>query len=415
MLLCAWFFDSLPALFASVFLAGFLIFRACVFLRVARAASATVSLAREARPEWLRQGGIVTVVTTVHVEVPPGQTAILSDLPPAGAPVIQGLACSPEMAAGNHAVSLRYGISCLSSGNIQWRGLDLTIRDPFFSLTLLFRGEWFRTPVLRVDPVGRYQKREGLGIYGERDLERFTMLKGSGIRSFRDYVTGDDPRSIDWKLSAKHGKLFVREYIGTTGTHPLLVVDLPDSAVPCPSRLRDAVLGAALNVAREMSCGPQGCSLIVISGANLLEFMPDERSVQKIERALLQFHSPQRAVQCFRSLDPVAAEALRVRLAGSATPRSSMEKRLLEIYSRFIPEIRPLPFDIQCARALRRRSETALHVLTTGTGDISHLITLGMHARRMGVEARLGLPEAMASPALLRKLRGSGYSLVRVV
>jgi uncharacterized protein (DUF58 family) len=414
-LICAWFLDSVPALFLSVFISGFVVFRALAFLRQAGATASTVSLEREIKPAWIRQGGVAAVSSIIHVRVPPGLSARVSDLPPPGAPVVQGTAKSELVEGGEHRIVLRYGVACLSSGNILWKGMDLLVCDQFFSLSIPFRSEQFRSPMLRVDPVGIYQKRDGLGLFGERDLEKVTVLKGSGVRSFRDYSPGDDPRSVDWKLSAKFGKLFVREYAGLSGKHPLLVVDLPDNAVPCPPSLRDTVVGAALSAAREMSTGPHGCSLMVISGANLLAFLPEERSLHRIERAILEFHSPQRAVQCFRSLDPVTAEAFRMRLAASASFHSSLEKRLLLIYSRFIPEIRPLPFDIQCARALCRRGEAALHVLTTGTGDISHLSTLGLHARRLGVDASLGLPEAMASQDLIRRLRGTGYSVVRVV
>jgi len=414
-LLSAWFLDSVPALFFSVFIAGFLVFRAILFLRRAGTAASFITVERVAKPEWTRQGGVVTVSTSVRITVPEGLSARFCDLPPPGAPVVHGQACSPETGAGDHVLNLRYGVSCLSSGNIRWRGADLLVSDRFFSFLLPFRGDNFRSPIIRVDPVGKYQKREGLGFFGERDLEKLTVLKGTGVRSFRDYMPGDDPRSVDWKLSAKHGKLFVREYAGLSGTHPLLVVDLPDGAVPCPPALRDTVVGAALDAAREMVTGPHGCSLMVISGANLLSFLPDERSLHKIERSLLEYHSPQRAVQCFRTLDPTAAEALRIRLSGSAGVHRSLERRLLLVYSRFIPEIRPLPFDIQCAKAIGRRGETALHVLTTGTGDMSHLATLGLQARRLGVEASLGLPDATATPSLVRRLRGIGYSIVRVV
>jgi len=160
MLLCAWFFDSHPALFLAVFMAVFLVCRAVAFLGEAGATGATVSLQREVKPELLRQGGMVTVITTVHFQVPPGMTARISDLPPPGAPVIQGMEFLPGMEPGIHAIKLKYVISCLSSGNIRWRGLDLRISDPFFSFTLPFRDDGFRQPVLRVDPAGRYQKRE---------------------------------------------------------------------------------------------------------------------------------------------------------------------------------------------------------------------------------------------------------------
>lgn len=46
---------------------------------------------------------------------------------------------------------------------------------------------------------------------------------------------------------------------------------------------------------------------------------------------------------------------------------------------------------------------------------MSHLATLGLQARRLNIEASLGLPDATATPGLVRRLRGMGYSIVRVV
>ncbi|HNS83013.1 MAG TPA: hypothetical protein PKL26_04625, partial [Methanolinea sp.] len=60
-LICAWFLDSVPALFLSVFISGFVVFRALAFLRQAGATASTVSLERGAKPEWLRQGGVAAV------------------------------------------------------------------------------------------------------------------------------------------------------------------------------------------------------------------------------------------------------------------------------------------------------------------------------------------------------------------
>ncbi|MCQ8893779.1 MAG: DUF58 domain-containing protein [Methanolinea sp.] len=412
--LFSWLFDSLPALFLAGTAAGLLLLCAARFTLSIRVAGATLHVSRTAAPFILKQGGLVAVTSRVILALPPGLSARVSDIPPPGAPVVKGSPHSPLLSAGTHEIELSYAISCLSSGQLSFWGVDLTLCNGLFSLTLPFRGKDFKGPTLCVDPVGRYRSSTGPGVFGEREVESRQVFRGYGIRSFREYLPGDDTRSIDWKLSAKHGKLYIREYAGLAGKSPLLVVDLPDGAVSCPENLRDAVIGAALDVSREMCRSPRGCSLMVISGANLLSYLPDERSFARVEKVLREFHSPRRVIQCYRTLDPAIAESFRQRIEGEGEG-DTFSLGLREIYSRFIPAIEPLPFEVQCARALSRRSDVVLHVLTTGTGDPSHLVLLGLQARRRGIEAYLGIPETAGTASLAGRLTGMGYSGVKVI
>lgn len=414
-LLFAWSLDSAPALFLAGSLIGLVAVRAFLFLHAAGTSASSVRVERTATPFILRQGSPVNVTCTVHFLLPHGLRAEVRDVPPPGAPVTKGPPSAEITLAGTHDMKLAYGLSCISCGRLSFGGVDIVLHDPFFSLHLPFRGGIFSLPPLLVDPVGRFRPGDGSGTIGEKDSEGRRLLRGYGIRSFRGYMPGDDPRTIDWKLTAKHGKLFVREYAGMIGKSPLLVVDLPDSAIPCPVPLRDAVLGSALDATREMCRMPRGCSLMVICGPNLLSFLPHERSSARLERALREFSSPQQVLRCYRALDPAVAEVFRQRLGESEGSGDGFSRRLWELYSAFIPAMEPLPFEVQCARALAQQSDTDLHVLSTGQGDTSHLAILGLQARRRGVDARIVIPDSAISPDLLRRLKGWGYTVVRVM
>ncbi len=415
LLLFSWSFDSAPALLLAGSILGILAARALLFLHSAKAAAASVNVARTVAPTILRQGSPVNVTCTVHFSLPPGLRADITDLPPAGAPVTRGSATAVRSLPGSHDVTIAYGISCLSCGNLTFGGMDIVLSDDLFSVRLPFRGGGFSLPSLWVDPVARLRAGDGSGAFGEREAEAQKLLRGYGIRSFRSYLPGDDPRSIDWKLTAKHGRLYVREYTGMVGKNTLLVVDFPDGALPCPAPLHDAVLGAALEAAREMCRNPRGCSLMVISGPNLLSFLPNEKSPARLERALREYHSPQQAVRCYRALDLAMAEVFRQKLKESGEDNGGFSRRLGEIYSAFVPAIGPLPFEVQCSRALARERDTALQVLSTGWGDTSHLALLGFQARRRGIDARIGIPRPAISPGLVRRLRGCGYMVVGVM
>jgi uncharacterized protein (DUF58 family) len=58
---------------------------------------------------------------------------------------------------------------------------------------------------------------------GRRHVRR--RGEGTAFESLREYVRGDDPRSLDWKASARHGKLITRQYEVERSRTVLLLVD----------------------------------------------------------------------------------------------------------------------------------------------------------------------------------------------
>ena len=73
---------------------------------------------------------------------------------------------------------------------------------------------------------------------------------GTGLEfhDYRRYVTGDDPRRIDWNVAARHGQLVVRRFSAEGHTPLHLLLDVSGSmAIGAPSKLSCATkLGAAL-------------------------------------------------------------------------------------------------------------------------------------------------------------------------
>ena len=58
---------------------------------------------------------------------------------------------------------------------------------------------------------------------GQRQARR--RGEGTSFESLREYVRGDDPRKLDWKASARHGKLISRQYEMERSRTVLLMVD----------------------------------------------------------------------------------------------------------------------------------------------------------------------------------------------
>lgn len=59
-----------------------------------------------------------------------------------------------------------------------------------------------------------------------RKIENITQAKKNDIKDFRLYMPGDNLKRVHWKLSAKRGKLFVKEYEHTNESNFNIFVDL---------------------------------------------------------------------------------------------------------------------------------------------------------------------------------------------
>ncbi len=94
--------------------------------------------------------------------------------------------------------------------------------------------------------VARAQRRREQGITPLRRLG-----EGRLFESLRDWVPGDDLRHIDWKATARRGKVITRQYEAERRQHVLLVLDtgrLLTAEIAGVSRL-DYVVRAALELA----------------------------------------------------------------------------------------------------------------------------------------------------------------------
>ena len=61
--------------------------------------------------------------------------------------------------------------------------------------------------------------------------EYHSIFKGRGLEfsDVREYQPGDDVRSIDWNVTARRGRLFVKEFVEERQLNALVIVDLSAS------------------------------------------------------------------------------------------------------------------------------------------------------------------------------------------
>ena len=172
----------------------------------------------------LRQGRGAEIKTTLSFLIPTGMTARYYEKCPVFCSINGGESMA-ILKPGQNLVNLIYSIVPLFHGIISFEGGDLIVADRFFSSEVQVKNNHFSGPEQYVQPVPLFSK--GL-VSGSRELERFGPVKGFSVRHYREYLPGDDLRYVDWKLSARRGELYVREYASTSEAKPLLIVDLPD-------------------------------------------------------------------------------------------------------------------------------------------------------------------------------------------
>lgn len=114
--------------------------------------------------------------------------------------------------------------------------------------------------VVVLPPASMPQRRSGLtrrSVFDELGIKpRPLRGEGSEFESLREYVTGDDPRHIDWRASARHTRLQVRQYQSERRHTVMIAIDTGrlmgayvdgtsklDHAINCASALARASIG----------------------------------------------------------------------------------------------------------------------------------------------------------------------------
>jgi len=422
----AWIFDDTAALMAGGVLILFAFTRGFAFQRVLSSTAASVVCDRSTENLILRQGGSTSVETRITARVPRGAGLELTDIIPPGGAVIHGNSCLTTEGTGIlRNYSLSYRIAYYATGEFRFGGIGLSLKDPFFSTRLNLTGGDFRKPAVYVEPLNQFSRRSGLEGAGEMEIEKITPLKGYGIRAFRLYKDGDDPRAIDWKLTAKHGKTYVREYAGLAGTPFLLVIDLPDPEQDSDPRAFDQMLGAVNDAIMQGQVFDHACGLLLISGPNLIKFVPAERSTLHARRLIDEARRIPRVQSYFRYLEPSSArgmvakidrETVEMKGGKEGNPVDEHYLRLNEVYKGFLAGMRTPIFGMQVGNVIRTRKNSGVYIFSLYQGDISHLRSVVLQAKQAGCETVLQVPSALPDGGRsgeLSRIRGVGTMVIR--
>ncbi|MGB4580003.1 MAG: DUF58 domain-containing protein, partial [Methanoculleus sp.] len=218
------------------------------------------------------------------------------------------------------------------------------------------------------------------------EVARRAARDGPSVRGFRLYREGDDPRLIDWKMSAKHNVLYTRELTGLEGGSPLVAVDLPARKGDPETFTRYSMIVAdAVESAIESRAG---CSLLVIAGGEVVRFLSATSDLGEAFAALGGLTPTEHRAPLYRAPGP-AILAARARVP--AGQEKAYRTRLGRMLTAFARESRS-PFADAVAGALARVEVAEVHLYTLAGGDISHLAQLVHQAKVRGMRVVLWAP-----------------------
>jgi uncharacterized protein (DUF58 family) len=125
-----------------------------------------------------------------------------------------------------------------------------------------------------VESSGTLAKRSTLIETGLRRLRK--RGSGSEFESLREYMPGDGFRFVDWKATARRGRMMVAQYDVERSQNVIVALDCGRLMTPRLGKARklDYALTAALSVARIAQAADDNVGLVAFAGKVLLDIAP---------------------------------------------------------------------------------------------------------------------------------------------
>lgn len=138
-----------------------------------------------------------------------------------------------------------------------------------------------RSAALHALPAQAQRRREA----GFRNIRR--IGEGRSFESLREWVPGEETRSIDWKATARRGKLMARQYEDERRQHVMIVLDagrLLTAEIEGRARLESAI-DAALELAHSAVSHDDNVGLMVFAD-EVLHYLPPARGRRALRLVL---------------------------------------------------------------------------------------------------------------------------------
>lgn len=388
--------ESLAAVLGACAVGTFLFVRYAQTSREGATIVGSLKIAREVEATVVRQDSTVGVQVRVGAALPRGRKVEVEDLPPAGVKVVKGSPTRACVGPLQEDVVISYSMVVPTGGEVVFRGVVLRVMDPFFPMTFTLRGEGVRLPALIVRPDCHFLARREEQSGTAPESRPLSVGAGGTVRSFREFVNGDDMQRIDWKVSAKQGYPHIRVYADEEEKPPLIFVDLPRGGASRHARaaLKEAVRGA---VAASVQTHGR-VSLMAVKGPNLLVYLPLEADYARAMQALAGCENTATEEAYFyraRTSPSLRADMnAMVHRSGNGNGNGHGAgpdycERLAAVYGSFLRGREQTVYERQVAEAVWRLRPRRLTLFSCRDGDQSHLDFVVYIAEHVGVQVDL--------------------------
>ncbi len=406
-------FSEQAFLFAAFSLILFLSYRYLVFISEVRTIIPSVRVERKIPHGIFRQGSDIHLENEIHFINNPAMHLAFDDILPEGALIVRGSTGECASAQNPGVCTLHYAFRSMHTGEILFGGLNVTLKDPLFAETLTLTDAQYRHPEILVYPVQLFDSKSEKR-YSVYSVTSIPMADPFEVQYFREYQVGDAPKSIDWKLSAKYGKIFIREYSYYRTTGQLFIIDLPDRGMQETGatfrKLKEALI-CSINAETKENID---LFLVAVSGGNLISAAPMPHNFNSIMFDLNRLKPEYRRFHLYRTLDS-GHHTKKTRYLDSyleETPFLYAVNRIREVFSE---TRRFTPFEQEMGRIFHSVNQSEVNLFTTFQGDDSHVRIIMRQAANTGKHVHLFIPKEAYSAQNESKIEKLPFNSVTMV
>jgi hypothetical protein len=403
-----------PAFLLAAFsLTLFVSYRYLVFSSQLRTVIPSVRVERRIPHGIFRQGSDIHLENDIRFISNPALNLSFNDILPEGALLVSG-STGEYVSEGNEGTcTLRYAFKSMNTGEILFGGLEITLKDPLFTETLLLTDAEYCRPEFLVYPVQLFDSKSEKR-YTAYSMTSIPMMDPFEVQYFREYQMGDAPKAIDWKLSAKYGKIFIREYSYYRATGQLFIIDLPDRGMQENDvrfrKLKEALL-CSINAETKENID---IFLVAVSGGNLISAAPMPHDFNSIMFDLNRLKPEYRLFHLYRTFygDHHAKSMNYPDGYQEETPFVYAVDRIRDVFS----EVRQFtPFEQEIGRIFHSVNQSEVNLFTTFQGDDSHVRAIMRQATHCGKHVHLFIPKEAYSGQNESKIEKLPFNSVTMV
>jgi uncharacterized protein (DUF58 family) len=130
-------------------------------------------------------------------------------------------------------VEFKYRVYCPATGQIRFEGIRVQVADLqgfFYHVAFVSDARSYRVMPMLVDAEGRGPTRKRHNLLPPPGVHRLRRPgTGSELLDLRDYLPGDPPKMIAWKVSARRDRLITKEFESEVPVRCTLFVDTSNS------------------------------------------------------------------------------------------------------------------------------------------------------------------------------------------